>query len=298
MENAEAMADRTIPRSGLMTADVCPVCGAPDSRSLPLRVDPDGQLALRRCTQCTFVFAAARLDDRVRHARTYHEAHEATEDPVRATTNVVGFLAFWAEKLAWPNSVALLDVGCAEGRLVEIARSMGIRAEGIDVSDYYVERWSRACLPAKVATAEELSASCPTAYDVVIARQVIEHVRDPLSFLRACASMLTQGGTCLIETGDPSSWQARWERESWSFWVPKEGVGAHVSFINSRVAEFLGDRSNLMLCDSVPQLRYMSLQSYARGQGRRAVHPISLSKFLLHQSRLSSARCYWYKRRV
>jgi 2-polyprenyl-3-methyl-5-hydroxy-6-metoxy-1,4-benzoquinol methylase len=292
------VAGRTLPKRAAMAADACPACGAPEPLALPLRVDPDGQLTLLSCTRCTFIFAAARLDDRARHARTYHLAREAMKDPVRATVNVVGFLTFWAEKLAWPKSLALLDVGCAEGRLLEVARSMGIRAEGIDVSDYYVERWDRARLPATVATAEEFSAGRSGAYDVVVARQVIEHVRDPQSFLNACGSMLAPGGTCLIETGDPSSWQARWQREAWNFWVPKEGVGAHISFINSLAAEFLGRSSGLVLRGSIPQMRYMSLRAYAQKQGRRMFHPISLSKFLLHQSRLSAARCYWYERRA
>jgi 2-polyprenyl-3-methyl-5-hydroxy-6-metoxy-1,4-benzoquinol methylase len=173
---------------------------------------------------------------------------------------------------------------------------MGYRADGIDVTDYYVDQWARSALPAKIATAEDHQPGHEGAYNVVVARQVIEHVRDPLSFLRACAAMIVPGGACLIETGDPSSWQARFQRGAWNYWVPSEGAGSHVSFINSRAAEALGQRSNLRLRDSVPQLRYTSLQSYVRGQGRGRVDLHALAKFFLHQSRLSSARCYWFER--
>jgi len=279
-----------------MASDACPICEAPDPRTFPIAVYAARSLALLECRRCGFIFASTRLDDQVRHASAYHRVREECRDPALATVDAAGFIAYWAAKLGWSENVALLDVGCAEGRLVEVARCMGYRADGIDVSDYYVDQWARSAVSAQVATAEEYRAGHEAVYNAVIARQVIEHVRDPVSFLRACAGMLSRGGACLIETGDPSSWQARLQGGAWNFWVPREGVGSHISFINSRAAEVLGRRSELTLRDSVPQLRYTSLQSYARGHRQAKVGLRLLVKFFLHQSRLSAARCYWYER--
>lgn len=248
------------------------------------------------CRECRFVYVSDPPEDRLRHAGEYHAARVEAEDPVAATADAVGFLAYWSAKLSWPAGLTLLDVGCAEGRLLAVARCMGYCAEGLDITDHYVTTWARSCLSATVETPEGHSASREQAYDVVIARQVIEHVRDPLSFLRACATMLKPGGACLIETGDPGSWQARYERQRWNYWIPVEGAGKHISFINRRAAAVLGQRAGIALRDSLPQMRYVSALSYARQQGRRRLDLRTLSKFVLHQSRLSAARCYWYER--
>jgi 2-polyprenyl-6-hydroxyphenyl methylase / 3-demethylubiquinone-9 3-methyltransferase len=274
---------------------VCTVCGS--SRLVPASSGGrDGELQLLRCEQCTFVFVPQQAADRVRHGSSYHSRRQANEDLVVKTMDTASFLAYWAAKLGLSRGSTLLDVGCAEGRLLQVARCMGYEAEGIDVTDYYREHWTRACLDASVATAEEYGVGRPLAFDVITARQVIEHVRDQRAFLSACASMLKPGGSCLIETGDPTSWQVRYQGMNWKYWIASEGGGAHVSFLGRRAATVLGERVGLRMRDSVPHFRYRTFRAYAREQGQSVASMPTLAKFALHRSRLSAARCYWFEK--
>jgi 2-polyprenyl-3-methyl-5-hydroxy-6-metoxy-1,4-benzoquinol methylase len=255
-----------------------------------------GALHLLRCEQCTFVFLPVQAADAVRHDSGYHSRRQAAEDLVVKTMDTTTFLAYWATKLGLSRETTLLDIGCAEGRMLAVARCMGIGAQGIDVTDYYSELWARSRLDASVATAEMYSTGRASAYQVIVSRQVIEHVRDPKGFLQACASMLKPGGSCLIETGDPASWQVKVQRNAWKYWVAIEGEGAHISFLSRRAATILGELVGLRLRDSVPHFRYRSLRSYAQEQGTYDVSVRTLAKFALHQSRLSASRCYWFEK--
>jgi 2-polyprenyl-3-methyl-5-hydroxy-6-metoxy-1,4-benzoquinol methylase len=274
---------------------VCTVCGSSRLASASFGTSDD-DLQLLRCEQCTFVFVPSQAADRVRHGSTYHARRQANEDLVVKTMDTASFLSYWASKLGLSSGARLLDIGCAEGRLLQVARCMGYEAQGIDVTDYYRDFWDNACLDARVATAEEYSEGRSSTYDVITARQVIEHVRDQRSFLSACASLLKPGGFCLLETGDPTSWQVKFQRMKWKYWIASEGGGAHVSFLGRRAATMLGKRVGLRLRDSVPHFRYRTLQAYAREQGESRGSISTLTKFALHRSRLTAARCYWFEK--
>lgn len=277
-----------------MSVAPCPICQSRSVRPYRFALGDRGTIPLFACSSCHFMYVPVASDDHTRHASEYHAVHAAADDPVVATVNASTALFYWSNKLNWAAPTSILDIGCAEGRLLELGRCMGYRIAGIDVTDYYVERWRERGLRASVSTAEEHSRAHYRTYDAILARQVIEHVRDPVSFLDACAAMLKPGGACLIETGDPRSWQARLQGRKWAFWVPVEGAGAHVSFVPRSSATILGRRVGLTLRDALPHFRYRSLQSYLREKGRRWPDPVTIAKYLLHRTRLSGGRCYWY----
>src|SRR3954452_19749235 len=115
----------------------CPICGATDAGARESLVGPAKQLRVCQCYQCGFVYAPTALNDRERHGTPYHDARVQAQSPAMMTANAAEFLAFWSATLGWPSAVTILEIGCAEGRLLEVARCMGYDAEGIDVTDYY-----------------------------------------------------------------------------------------------------------------------------------------------------------------
>ena len=68
----------------------------------------------------------------------------------------------------------VLDAGCAIGLLVETLRERGIDAEGVDLSDYAIERAHAAVRPyVRVGSiADEL----PRRYDLIVSIEVLEHM--------------------------------------------------------------------------------------------------------------------------
>jgi SAM-dependent methyltransferase len=248
------------------------------------------------CSSCGFIFAPDAVSDEQRHRTDYHAARTDAIDPTLYSVDILHMLWSWAQKLGWTPETSILDVGCAEGRLLEIARCMGLRAEGIDISNRYAAVWQTHGLQAAAASATEYSRTHSKTFDVIIARQVIEHVANPRDFLQACAAMLRPGGHCLVETADPHSFQVRLQGHRWSYWVPAEGIGKHVSFLGRHSAEVLGSRVGLVLRDSVPTFRYIPFASYARQDRRRRRGPFTLLKYFFHCSRLSGGRCLWFSK--
>ena len=58
---------------------------------------------------------------------------------------------------------------------------------------------------------EAFAASRPSAFDVIVLADVIEHLEDPAAALDACAGLLADGGAlCVITPGPVGAARARW----------------------------------------------------------------------------------------
>lgn len=101
--------------------------------------------------------------------------------------------------------LSLVDIGSGGGLLCEPMTRLGFDVLGIDPSDKNVRIASAHAqaeglnVAYRAATAEELSAE-GRLFDVVLDMEVIEHVSDIRSHLRACASLLKPGGLIFVAT--------------------------------------------------------------------------------------------------
>jgi 2-polyprenyl-3-methyl-5-hydroxy-6-metoxy-1,4-benzoquinol methylase len=92
----------------------------------------------------------------------------------------------------------LLDVGCAEGTFLNLARQRGWRTRGTEISRYaasYAENISGA----EVFCGELPAAGYPRhSFDVITMWHVLEHVRDPSGYLREIHHILKPDGLLVI----------------------------------------------------------------------------------------------------
>jgi len=98
-----------------------------------------------------------------------------------------------------------LDVGCGGGLLAEALARLGAKVTGIDVSPEAIDvarrhaREEGLSVTYRTGSAESLARS-RAKFDAVFALEVVEHVADIGSFLKALARLLKPGGLLILST--------------------------------------------------------------------------------------------------
>ena len=99
-----------------------------------------------------------------------------------------------------------LDVGCGGGILSESMARRGARVTGIDLAESSLNVARLHALETETQveyrciTVEELAEEQPGRYDVVTCMEMLEHVPDPASVVRACAALVKPGGHVFLST--------------------------------------------------------------------------------------------------
>jgi len=112
----------------------------------------------------------------------------------------------WIDGIAALKGKSALDVGCGGGILAEAMARRGARVKGIDLSEKALKVAQLHRLESKVSveyeaiSAEDLAAREAGAYDVVTCMELLEHVPDPASLVRACAQLARPGGRVFFST--------------------------------------------------------------------------------------------------
>ena len=112
----------------------------------------------------------------------------------------------WIDRLAKLDGKSALDIGCGGGILAEAMARRGARVKGIDLSDKALKvaqlhlHESKLAVDYEAVSAEDLAERSPGAYDVVTCMELLEHVPDPASTVRACAELARAGGRVFFST--------------------------------------------------------------------------------------------------
>ena len=112
----------------------------------------------------------------------------------------------WIKSFVDLNGKKVLDVGCGGGILAESIAQSGAATCGIDLSEKALKVAELhalevgASLSYRCITVEALAEEQPEQYDVVTCMEMLEHVPDPASVVRACAKLCKPGGTLFFST--------------------------------------------------------------------------------------------------
>lgn len=116
-------------------------------------------------------------------------------------------------RLEWINGICpvqglrTLDIGCGGGILTDSLARKGATALGIDLSTKALKVAQLHAMEAQTAnvayreiSAEALAAEAPVQFDLVTCMEMLEHVPDPASIVRACSTLVKPGGWVFFST--------------------------------------------------------------------------------------------------
>ena len=113
----------------------------------------------------------------------------------------------WIASICPLQDAAALDVGCGGGILADSMARRGAHVLGIDlatkalkVAQLHAMEAGTPRIAYREISAEDLANQQPAHYDVVTCMEMLEHVPDPASIVRACTAMVKPGGWVFFST--------------------------------------------------------------------------------------------------
>lgn len=112
----------------------------------------------------------------------------------------------WIDSTARINGKKVIDIGCGGGILAESMAARGAQVTGVDLSEKAlgVARLhlfeSGQSVDYRHISAEDIAKEAPGTFDVVTCMEMLEHVPNPASTIRACATLVKPGGQVFFST--------------------------------------------------------------------------------------------------
>lgn len=239
-------------------APPCPVCGADDAIAVSkivyrddgvldsLQISERPRVMLLRCRRCDQRFArpqisAAALASYYGEIGSgfYPEPANSAAEATRAR-----FLVGVIER--WTQGGRILDVGCSRGVLLRALDPLRWERIGVEPSPTIdVEE----AVSAGVIVVRGLLEDAPlpeNSFDVVVAIDLLEHLRDARAFTRRLRRLARDGGFAVAVTGDISSFFARLSGARWGYFGSRE----HISFFTPLSIKHLFEDSGFTVVEN------------------------------------------------
>lgn len=158
----------------------------------------------------------------------------------------------------------LVDLGCGYGLLLKRLKGRARRLGGVELASAEVDH-ARDALGLEVTTDfSALSPDLQQGLDMIVMFEVLEHIADPVSFLRSLADRLKPGGVLVIGTDNFTSWPVRTMGDHFPKWIPHQ----HISLFDLVSLPGVIDRIGGM--EVIARASYTPWELVARGLVYRA----------------------------
>jgi 2-polyprenyl-3-methyl-5-hydroxy-6-metoxy-1,4-benzoquinol methylase len=245
----------------------CPLCGSEERHEKVYGFAP---FAVARCRRCRLWYLSPRLAEPLMRASYADDAYfeggaagyssyQAQEATLRPT-----FRRFLGElERRGMAGGRLLEVGCAYGFFLDEARGFFTHRTGTDYSPAALEKAAGRADRLLLGGTEQIAPG--ELFDSIACIHVIEHIYDPVAFLRTLTRHLRPGGWLLLATPDMGSFWRPLLRYRWPFFKIPE----HVTYLDRRTLAALLRRGGLDGVQSLPYASAFSLELIGEKLGRR-----------------------------
>lgn len=217
---------------------ICPICRSKEVKFFCEKKD----FKLYRCFGCDLIFvwpapgnlaqiySAAYFKqsaDDQRADKFGYVDYEQDKEVSRAT------LAKYLDKICQlAKGRKIFDVGTATGYFLDMAKDYGWSTSGSEISAYAAAVAKNKGHDIFLGDLAELKTE--EKYDVVTLWDVLEHLAEPVKYLKLLNERLNQGGLLAINTIDSASWWAKLWGKNWQAFLPPEHL-FYYSFKNLKI---------------------------------------------------------------
>ena len=215
----------------------CNLCGSGDTRFLFKLGNSESDVV--ECVECGLIYVNSRNDEKF-----YHKLYSSNyfKNPVGTH---MGYLDYLGEKNIhvmnaerrlsliekYKQGGKILDVGSATGFFMDVARSRGWEAYGVEISEYACDH-AKNKLGLNVFCGELRDAGFKDGlFDVVVMYGTVDHLLDPLGDLHEACRVLKPGGLFVVSIEDLDCFLARLQGRSYTPFKREE----HTFFFRKKV---------------------------------------------------------------
>jgi 2-polyprenyl-3-methyl-5-hydroxy-6-metoxy-1,4-benzoquinol methylase len=275
----------------------CPICMSDTAYELyPANIDlkklvftyefsPESQKTFRvvRCRSCSHVFCSPLPRNIYKNYENVVDKQYLRHYRTRelSAQSVLGIVKRYV------SSGKLLDIGCATGDFLGVAKNIGYLAEGLELS-----RWSAKIARKKGVTIyrnrlKTLAGKFPARYSIITMWGVIEHFENPFGEMTYINRLLKPGGILAIWTGNVDGIMSRMLGRRWWYWQ-----GQHIQYFTSDSLDNLASSTDF---DHIATYSYPIAATYE--QVANSLNRYKFRKYLIPLIRLLFLiKPIWYLR--
>ncbi|MDZ4794697.1 MAG: class I SAM-dependent methyltransferase [Bacteroidota bacterium] len=181
----------------------CPLCNNQNTSLLFIKKD----IPYYSCTSCGFIFSSttsnANLDNKITDFETSYLQYF---DEKKSDKKNHAKMLDWVNQLHPGNHKTLLDIGCGSGKWVNYLTGQGLTATGIEPSFSLYDHFLNGNPAFFYGTIDEFAtANTGNAFDVITTFDVLEHIKDPVSFMKTITRLMHPGSHLLMSMPDVRS---------------------------------------------------------------------------------------------
>jgi 2-polyprenyl-3-methyl-5-hydroxy-6-metoxy-1,4-benzoquinol methylase len=203
-------------------AEVCNICGSGRFRRIhyfkewTLGRDPVRDVSIVRCRECGVRRRMPGITDE--YEADYHAPYIDQGQAIHphGLSHLADLMMARLRQFNQRN-VTFLDVGCSTGRELRLAQAMGFAVTGLDYSKWAAELCARLGFETRHGSLLGQWEKAEV-FDVIHCSHTIEHVPDPVAYLREMHRLVKSGGQLMMAFPNYASFP-RWVlREKWGPW--------------------------------------------------------------------------------
>ena len=173
-------------------------------------------LRIYKCRKCKSIYLGKYNSNFEEDLYAYYDkSSDYTKDQVYSQLTKQSYIKVLGLLKAYGSGQTILDVGCGNGSFVDIAMENGYKVRGIDLSQSAINIGLKFNLP--VENMDFLSSEIRNAsFDVITMFEVIEHLPEPVKFLKKAELVVRPNGIVYLTTPNFNSIERRIFGKRWN----------------------------------------------------------------------------------